>query len=150
MSSQNVHEQHLKLARQVVDALATPRSPELPLFLLAGVWLIGSVARGEDQEQSDVDVVVTHAGPEETFPFAFLDALWASLEEAKLPLRPPRTRRSDKFPASLHVITRSEEAFQNPASIRQEDFGTNQAWENTVQFWREVRSDAVKLYPKTN
>lgn len=149
MSQENIHKQHLALARHVVKVLAESGAPSDPLTYLVGVYLVGSVARGVDGDQSDVDVVVTHDGPEETFPFAFLDSVCASLEKARIPQRPWRTRRSEKYPGAVHIFTRSEELFQHPDLIS-EDFASDRLRMNTVHFWESRRSEAIKLYSITS
>lgn len=147
MPQTNIHEQHVALARHAVEVLAEPGAPSDPLIHLAGAYLVGSVARNADGDLSDVDVVVTHNGPEETFPFAFLDSICASLEKARIPQRPWRTRRSEKYPGAVHIFTRSEELFQHPDFIP-EDFASDRLRMNTVRFWEKVRVESVKLYPK--
>lgn len=144
MSSLNIHERHLTLANLVVSALMERKQPPADL---SGLYLIGSVARANDTESSDVDIIFTHQGPEESFPFAFLNAVWESLEQAQLPLRPSRTRRSDKFPGTIHPLIRPENLSQNPNSIPVEDFRNEQIWMKAIIAWTTIRDEAVKLYP---
>ena len=143
MSGLNVHEQHLEAANRVVSALVEREQPIANLF---GLYLIGSVARNRDNESSDVDIIFTHQGPEESFPFVFLNAVWESLEQAPLPLRPSRTRRSDKFPGTIHPLIRSEDLFQNSNLIPVEDFRNEQIWMKAIIAWTSIHDEAVKLY----
>lgn len=145
MSSRNIHERNLEIARLAADALVAKKGA---LSKLVKVRLIGSVAKNEDGLKSDIDVLITHEGPKELFPFPFVEAIWGSLEEAKLPLRPSHTRRSQKFPGAVHPFIRPEELFLNPNSIPADDFRLEREWMEAVITWTTIFVEAVELYPE--
>lgn len=144
VTTHEIHGQHMDLAQKVVCALTETHEP---LPDLSGIWLFGSVAREKDTKLSDVDILVTHNGPEETFPFAFLNAVCEALEKARILQRPSKTRRSEKYPGAVHIITRSEELFQSPSLIPRADVTSDRAWTNITDYWKMIRGNAVKLYP---
>ena len=145
MSSINIHERNLEMAKLAVEALAAKKET---LPKLVKVRLIGSVARKEDKDTSDIDILVTHEGLEESFPFPFIDAAWGVLEETKLPLRPSRTRRSQKFPGAIHPFIRPEGLFLNPNSIPADDFIHERDWIEAVITWTSIFIEAIELYPE--
>lgn len=145
MSSINVHERNLEIARLAVEALVTKKEA---VPKLVKVRLIGSVARKEDTETSDIDILISHEGPKESFPFPFVEAVWGVLEDTKLPLRPSHTRRSQRFPGAIHPFIRPEDLFLNPNSIPADDFIRERDWIEAVITWTSIFVEAVKLYPK--
>lgn len=133
-----IHQQHMLLAEKVVHALT--REPKEPLPDISGIYLFGSVARKEDTEQSDVDLLITYDGPEESFPFLFLNAVCEALESSNVPQRPSRTRRSEKYPNTVQILTISEQCFQDRDGVFDDAHETF--------FWDRVRADAIRLYPE--
>lgn len=157
MPQTNIHEQHLGLAKQVVEALDGAHLPGSPLWWgLAGVHLVGSVARNTDTDQSDVDIVVTKNGEEESWPYPFLDAVVGTLASAQVPLRPSGLYRK-KHPGTVNVLVTTERTFRNPESLRREDFANDRLWENIVRFGSNfvlmqlgsVRGDSVPVTGST-
>lgn len=138
-----IHEQHIALAEKVVQVLTL--EPKEPLPDLSGIYLFGSVARKEDTEQSDVDIVITHRGPEETSPLPFLRTVCRNLLDAQIPARASSLFWRSAAVYRVDVITASEELFQIP--VPREPDSDDPLLEDTIAFWERVRTDAVQLYP---
>jgi predicted nucleotidyltransferase len=105
-------EQADAVLRAVREAAATLRPPPL------GLWLYGSVTRGEDDARSDIDVALASAAPQ---PTAQADALRDAIANA--------------LPAQAHRIS---VVALGPGDVRR-------LVREGAKFWKELEGDAVVL-----
>lgn len=144
MSQNNIHEQHLELAQRAVEAVTKPSPPPD----LLEIWLHGSVARGEDNDRSDVDLLLILAkGGSEVVEC--VGAVVEFLDQAQIPIR-PRSRRLEKYPGTVQIDTAPADEFQDSASLLTQ-VGSSAGFrdaQNTINFWQAVRAQGRRLYPK--
>lgn len=140
----NIHERHLRLAEQAVKALTKPSPPPD----LAEIWLHGSVAREEDTEFSDVDLLLILAKGGEAY-LPCVSAVFELLDRAQVPVR-PRSRRSEKFPGTVQVDCFLLAEFNKPELLlARAGFGPGlRAMQNTVKFLNTARAEGQHLYPR--
>lgn len=144
MSQNNIHEQHLQLAEQTVKALTKPSPPAG----LTEIWLHGSVARKEDTELSDVDLLLILAkGGDAWLPG--VNAIFELLDQAQVPIR-QRSRRSEKFPGTVQIDIYPKDEFRDPISMLARAYSSAALREirNTVEFLETVRSEGQQLFRK--
>jgi predicted nucleotidyltransferase len=67
--------QDLQLPKNVLDALQTARDRINAEFAVARIVLFGSVVRGEDDEESDVDLLVVLKDPQ-AISYAIESRIW--------------------------------------------------------------------------
>ncbi len=96
ISSPNRHAVLPTPARDAATALLRDLSGELALLGVTGVALFGSVARGEDTDESDLDIAVTTTEPENLMSFVRVRELVEAhcgrrVDVVPLPLRYPLT-----------------------------------------------------------
>lgn len=140
----NIHERHLRLANQAVKALTKPSSPSN----LKEIWLHGSVARKEDGEFSDVDLLLLLARGEDSW-LPCINAIFDLLEGAHVSIR-PRSRRLEKFPNTVQVDFFLKDEFNQPGLLlaRASSGPGLRAAQNTVNFLNTAKAEGRRLYPR--
>src|SRR3989338_11548389 len=132
MSQINIHEINLARAGVTVEALTQPA-----IGLISEIWLHGSVARGTDNDLSDVDLLVVFREPYSLAWLECINQICGRMDQAKVPLR-PRSRRGDKFPGYVQVDFEPEAEFNNPALCVRE---------SNTEFLESILREGRRLYP---